>query len=65
MKLEMFPPSSTSIAGNSNGTVTQNIKLNNLSQGEKSIVLKLKLSYVIGGKNMEDMVSVSAFPALY
>ena len=65
MKLEMFPPSSTTIAGMSKGQVTQQIKLNNLSQGEKSIVLKLKLSYVCGGKTVEDMVSVSSFPARY
>lgn len=65
IKLEMFPPSSTSVSGNSNGTVTQNIKLNNQSQGEKNIVLKLKISYVIGGKKVEDMTSVSSFPALY
>ena len=65
MKIDMLPPTSTTIPGNSKETVSQEIKLVNSQQGEKNIVIKIKLSYVCGGKLNEDLVSVSAFPALY
>ena len=65
MKIDMQPPSSTSIPANSRESVTQEVRLVNSQQGEKSIVIKIKLSYVCGGKTNEDLVSVSAFPALY
>lgn len=45
LKLEMLPPSSTTIAARSQGEVTQEIKLSNSMQGQKSIMLKLKIGY--------------------
>lgn len=55
LKLEMLPPSSTIIAANSNGTVTQEIRLTNSLQGEKPIMLKLKIAYSSGGKNVSSL----------
>ena len=61
LKLEMLPPSSTTIPPHSAGAVTQEIRLINSMQGEKNIMLKLKLVY---GGNTE-MAQVSNFPPLY
>lgn len=49
LKLEMLPPSSTTIPPNSQGAVTQEIKLANSMQGQKNIMLKLKIGYRQGG----------------
>lgn len=65
MKLEMFPPTSTTIAGHSVDAVSQELRVTNNMHKEKNIVLKLKFSYVVGGKTVEDLVSVSSFPAGY
>jgi len=48
LKLEMLPPSSTTIAARSQGEVTQEIKLSNSMQGQKPIMLKLKIGYKQG-----------------
>lgn len=65
LKLEMLPPSSTTIPPNTNGTVTQEIRLNNSMQGEKSIMVKLKIAYSSNGQSVEEMVAASSFPPLY
>ncbi len=49
LKLEMFPPTSTTIPAQSNGAVTQEIKLTNSMQGQKNITFKLKIGYTQGG----------------
>ena len=49
LKLEMFPPSSTTIPAFSTGSVTQEIKVVNTMQGQKNIMLKLKIGYTKGG----------------
>jgi AP-1 complex subunit gamma-1 len=65
LKLEMLPPSSTTIPAHSSGAVTQEIRLNNSMQGQKNIMLKLKIGYTVGGNTVEDMEQVTAFPPLY
>lgn len=50
LKLEILPPTSTTIPGHSNGSVTQEIRVTNSMQGEKNIMLKLKINYSSGGK---------------
>jgi Adaptin C-terminal domain len=49
LKLEMLPASSSSIPPNSSGAVTQEIRVVNSQQGEKNIMLKLKIGYFQGG----------------
>lgn len=61
----MQPPTSTTIPANSSGTVTQEIKLVNSMQGEKNIMLKLKIGYTSGGRAVEELAQVSNFPNLY
>ncbi|CAM9242459.1 unnamed protein product [Ectocarpus fasciculatus] len=65
LKLEILPPSSTTIPGHSNGAITQEIRVNNSMQGEKNIMLKLKINYTAGGKQVEEMAQVSNFPPLF
>lgn len=48
LKLEMMPPSSTTIPPNSRGSVTQEVRLANSMQGQKNIMLKLKIAYKHG-----------------
>jgi AP-1 complex subunit gamma-1 len=48
LKLEMLPPSSTTIPPMSQGAVTQEIKIANSMQGQKNIMLKLKIAYKQG-----------------
>lgn len=48
LKLDMFPPSSTVIPPHSRDAVTQEIKLTNSQQGQKNIMLKLKIAYKQG-----------------
>ena len=61
----MLPPTNTTIPSNSQGTVSQELRINNNMQGEKSIILKLKFSYKSAGKNIDELISVSSFPPLY
>ena len=65
LKLEMLPPSSTMVAANSNGQVTQEIRLTNSMQGEKNIMLKLKIGYKTQGRTVEELAQVNNFPSLY
>jgi AP-1 complex subunit gamma-1 len=65
LKLEMHPPTSTTINSNTYGQVTQEIRVTNTMQGEKNILLKLKIGYTINGAPIDEMATVSNFPALY
>ena len=65
LKLDMQPPTSTTIPASSSGTVTQEIRLVNSMQGEKNIMLKLKIGYTSGGHAVEELAQVSSFPPLY
>ena len=50
LKLEMFPPSSTTIPALSTGAISQEVRVTNTMQGQKNIMLKLKIGYSKGGK---------------
>ena len=65
LKLEMSPASSSTVPPNSQGAVTQEIKLVNSMQGQKAIMLKIKLGYSQGGHAVEEMAQVSSFPPTY
>jgi len=65
LKLEILPPSSTTIPAQSQGAVTQEIKLTNSMQGQKNIMLKLKIVYKQSGNTIEEMAQVSNFPPGY
>ncbi len=61
----MSPPSSTTIQANKAGNSTQEIFITNSLHKEKNIILKLKLSYKIGDKMVEELSQVSSFPTDY
>ena len=65
LKLEMHPPSSTTIPASSEAKVTQKIVLRNSMQGTKSIMLKVKVGYALQGERVEEIHAASNFPALY
>jgi AP-1 complex subunit gamma-1 len=65
LKLEMAPASSSSIPPKSNGVVTQEVKLVNSMQGQKPIMLKIKVGYSQAGIPVEEMAQVSSFPPTY
>ena len=65
LKLEMLPPSSNMVPPNSNGQVTQEIRLTNTMQGEKNIMLKLKIGYKTQGKAVDELAQVNNFPSMY
>ena len=52
LKLEILPSSSMTVPPNSSGNVTQEMKITNTQQGEKNIMLKLKLTYKAGGNSV-------------
>ena len=45
--------------------VLQEIRLVNSQQGEKNIVLRLKMAYTTQGRTVEETTQVSSFPPLY
>ena len=65
LKLEMLSASSSSVTANSQGGVTQEMKITNSMQGEKSIILKLKITYSVHGRGVEEQATVSNFPNLF
>lgn len=65
LKLEILPPTSTTIPGHSNGAVSQEIRVSNSMHGQKNIMLKLKINYASGGKPVEEMAQVANFPPLF
>jgi len=62
MRLEMRPPSSTTVPPHRAETVTQVMILNNSMHGQKGLMLKMKLQVNIGANSMDEMVQVSNFP---
>jgi len=64
-KLQMNPPSSTTIPPNNSGKVTQQLKVANSLQGQKPIMLKLRVEYKTEDKTIAEMAEVANFPDTY
>jgi len=64
-KLTMNPISSSTIPANSNGAVTQTMKIQNSQQGKKAIAMKVKVSYDLAGKSFTHDAVVSSFPITF
>ena len=69
LKLEITPASSTSIPPNSVDQVTQEVRVTNSQQGEKNILLKLKITYRIAGnsvcKSLVRKYVINIYPSRY
>jgi len=61
----MQPPTSTTLLPQSSGAVTQEIRVTNTMQGEKNILIRLKIAYTTNGVLVEEVSQVSDFPPLY
>jgi len=64
-KLQMNPPSSTIIPPNNSGKVTQLLKVANTLQGQKPIMLKLRIEYKTTDKTIVELAEVANFPDNY
>jgi len=65
LKLSMNAISSNKIPPNTQNGVTQTMKVSNTMQGQKGIVLKLKISYNLNGQTVTKDQLVNDFPATY
>lgn len=61
--MEMKPASGAALACGGVATVTQLIKVTN-TVPSKPLMMRLKIRYVVGGKQFEETTQVSAFPAI-
>ncbi|KAK5584544.1 hypothetical protein RB653_006157 [Dictyostelium firmibasis] len=64
LKIQLLPPSSTVIPPNNSGEVTQVSKVLNSQQGQKPILLRLKLDFQINGQPFSD-VPDTPLPSLF
>lgn len=63
IKLKMEPPSGNVIPANGAGTVTQLVKIQNEMHGEKPVLMRIKLEFMIDGNKIQEMATVDKFPA--
>jgi len=63
LQIRMVPPSSDALAPGS-GKITQNIKIANSMQGQKPILLKVKIDYVYNGSPISEVADVAFPPTL-
>uniref|UniRef100_A0AAV1UGZ0 AP-1 complex subunit gamma n=1 Tax=Peronospora matthiolae TaxID=2874970 RepID=A0AAV1UGZ0_9STRA len=63
VKLKMEPPTGDAVPPNSSGAVTQVVKVQNTLHGEKPLLMRIKLEFVVNGSKVEDMATVSNFPS--
>ncbi|OWZ24581.1 AP-1 complex subunit gamma-1 [Phytophthora megakarya] len=62
IKLKMEPPTDDSVPPNNGGAVTQVVKIQNSMQGEKPVLMRIKLEFFVNDSKVEDMVTVNNFP---
>jgi len=62
MQLVLSPASSNVIPPNNSGAIMQNIQVSNSMHGQKSLVMRLKIAYKIGGNQCSEEATVNTFP---
>jgi AP-1 complex subunit gamma-1 len=62
IKLKMEPASSDVVPPHNGGVVTQLVKIQNAMHGEKPVLMRIKLDFMVNGSKVEDMAAVSSFP---
>eukprot|EP00903_Cladosiphon_okamuranus_P018668 g17182.t1 len=65
LRLEMQPASGSVVKAGGAGSVEQIVRITNSLQGQKNLLMKLKIVYEAAGTKMQEMASVSSFPAGY
>ncbi|CAI5724064.1 hypothetical protein KXD40_001055 [Peronospora effusa] len=63
VKLKMEPPTGDVVPPNNSGAVTQVVKIQNSLQGEKPVLMRIKLEFFVNGSKVEDMATVNNFPS--
>lgn len=58
LKLTMSPSSSNVIPPNKSGEVTQKIKLDNSLHGQKKVMIRVRISYVLDGKPVTEQAQI-------
>jgi len=48
-----------------NGTIRQDIKIQNSAEGQKPVVMKFRVLYSVNGQQVEDMKLVQQLPTNY
>lgn len=64
MQLKMNPPNSQQVPPNNSGNVKQLFKVANSMQGQKPLLLRIKLEYTTMGRPVSDTGQVDNFPSL-
>lgn len=62
-KLQINPPSSTTIPPNNSGTVTQIFRISNPMHDQKLLSMRIKLDFTLNGSPVADVVQLDGFPA--
>lgn len=62
VNMEMKPATAGSVSANSRGDVSQIVKLKNTSPS-KPLMMRLKIQYNVGGRQIVEQAQVSSFPA--
>ncbi len=65
LKHEMQAASASVLPASSSGSVTQLINVTNSMHGQKALLFKLKIVYLLNGTPVEEMAQVGNFPAQY
>ena len=66
VQMEMKPATSATVPANNAGhapAVTQTIRVKN-SVPSKPLMMRLKIQYTVGGRQIEEQAQVNSFPAL-
>jgi len=63
LKMQVNPPSGNLISPNNEGRVTQSLKLMNSEHGQKPLLLKIKIDYLVNGVPASEVADVN-FPRL-
>uniref|UniRef100_A0A7S1HEL5 GAE domain-containing protein n=1 Tax=Hemiselmis andersenii TaxID=464988 RepID=A0A7S1HEL5_HEMAN len=61
-KLQINPPSSTTIPPSNSGTVTQVFRISNPMHDQKILSMRIKLDFALNGNSVSDVVQLDCFP---
>jgi AP-1 complex subunit gamma-1 len=65
MQLRLEPASAAVVPPHSSGSVTQRLHVTNTLHGQKPLVMRLRISYSLGGQQVLEQCEVSSFPPGY
>ncbi|EGG18708.1 clathrin-adaptor gamma chain [Cavenderia fasciculata] len=55
LKIQLLPPSGTTVPPNDSGEVTQSVKILNTVHGQKPVLLRLKLDFTLNGQTISEI----------